>query len=65
MVLSTFSHYNGLHFFCNMYVLWSFSDPIIRMLGPEQFCGNRETQKKKHLLIISFSFQPYLFRAVR
>lgn len=39
MVLSTFSHYNGLHFFCNMYVLWSFSDPIIRMLGKEQFCA--------------------------
>ncbi|CAF1254541.1 unnamed protein product [Rotaria sp. Silwood1] len=37
MLLSTFSHYNGIHFFCNMYVLWSFSDPVIRMFGKEQF----------------------------
>ena len=39
MLLSTFSHYNGLHFLCNMYVLWSFSDPIVRMFGKEQFFG--------------------------
>ena len=39
MVLSTFSHYNGIHFLCNMYVLWSFSDPIIRIFGKEQFLG--------------------------
>ncbi|CAF1212315.1 unnamed protein product [Rotaria sordida] len=37
MLLSTFSHYNGIHFFCNMYVLWSFSDPVIRIFGKEQF----------------------------
>ncbi|CAF1578297.1 unnamed protein product [Adineta steineri] len=39
MLLSTFSHYNGLHFFCNMYVLWSFSDPIIQIFGKEQFAA--------------------------
>jgi rhomboid-like protein len=39
MLLSTFSHYNGIHFFCNMYVLWSFSEPVIRMFGKEQFYG--------------------------
>ncbi|CAF1633161.1 unnamed protein product, partial [Adineta ricciae] len=37
MVLSTFSHYNGIHFLCNMYVLWSFHEPIVRMFGKEQF----------------------------
>ncbi|CAF1421235.1 unnamed protein product [Rotaria magnacalcarata] len=37
MLLSTFSHYNGIHFLCNMYVLWSFSDPIIKIFGKEQF----------------------------
>ena len=54
MLLSTFSHYNGLHFLCNMYVLWSFSDPIVRMFGKEQFFGklNRIFQRNFTDLIL-------------
>ncbi|UJR13349.1 hypothetical protein I4U23_000367 [Adineta vaga] len=37
MLLSTFSHYNGIHFLCNMYVLWSFHEPIVKIFGKEQF----------------------------
>lgn len=37
MILSTFSHQHWFHLFCNMYVLWSFADPIIERLGKHQF----------------------------
>jgi len=34
---SMFSHVSLPHFCVNMYALWSFSDPIIRIFGKEQF----------------------------
>ncbi|CAG9854849.1 unnamed protein product [Phyllotreta striolata] len=37
MVLSTFSHYSGLHLLANMYVLHSFSTGAVQSLGKEQF----------------------------
>ncbi|KAG5896528.1 hypothetical protein JTB14_020501 [Gonioctena quinquepunctata] len=37
MVLSTFSHYSGLHLLANMYVLHSFSTGAVHSLGIEQF----------------------------
>ncbi|XP_056630693.1 presenilins-associated rhomboid-like protein, mitochondrial [Diorhabda sublineata] len=39
MVLSTFSHYSGLHLLANMYVLHSFSTGAVHSLGKEQFLG--------------------------
>lgn len=39
MVLSTFSHYNLFHLAANMYVMHSFSTPVCRALGTEQFVG--------------------------
>ena len=39
MLLSAFSHISLLHLGCNMFVLHSFSDPIIHQLGKEQFVG--------------------------
>ncbi|XP_015517336.1 presenilin-associated rhomboid-like protein, mitochondrial isoform X1 [Neodiprion pinetum] len=37
MVLSTFSHYTILHLAANMFVLNSFSSPVVAALGKEQF----------------------------
>lgn len=37
LFLSTFSHFSAFHLLANMYVLWSFSDPICNLLGKEQF----------------------------
>lgn len=37
MLLSTFSHHSLLHLMANMYVLWSFTPSITRILGNEQF----------------------------
>lgn len=37
MLLSTFSHYSGLHLLANMYVLHSFSTGAVHALGQEQF----------------------------
>ncbi|XP_076025975.1 presenilin-associated rhomboid-like protein, mitochondrial isoform X2 [Genypterus blacodes] len=37
MLLSTFSHYSFFHMAANMYVLWSFSNSAVSMLGREQF----------------------------
>ncbi|OQR77879.1 presenilins-associated rhomboid protein [Tropilaelaps mercedesae] len=37
MILSTFSHSSPVHFMCNMYVLYSFSDSVISLIGQEQF----------------------------
>lgn len=37
MVLSTFSHFHALHLGLNMFVLYSFSTPIVHVLGKEQF----------------------------
>ncbi|XP_060526467.1 presenilin-associated rhomboid-like protein, mitochondrial [Cylas formicarius] len=37
MILSTFSHYSGLHLLANMYVLHSFSTGAVHSLGKEQF----------------------------
>nr|XP_023020387.1 presenilins-associated rhomboid-like protein, mitochondrial [Leptinotarsa decemlineata] len=37
MLLSTFSHYSGLHLLANMYVLHSFSTGAVHSLGMEQF----------------------------
>lgn len=54
MLLSTFSHYNGIHLLCNMYVLWSFSDPIIKIFGKEQFFGVSFFPCYKFLFIFSF-----------
>lgn len=39
MLLSAFSHCSLLHLACNMYVLHSFSGPIVAALGKEQFMG--------------------------
>ncbi|KAK9870539.1 hypothetical protein WA026_008101 [Henosepilachna vigintioctopunctata] len=39
MLLSTFSHYSGLHLLANMYVLHSFSTGAAQGLGKEQFLG--------------------------
>ncbi|XP_064638959.1 presenilin-associated rhomboid-like protein, mitochondrial isoform X2 [Lineus longissimus] len=39
MVGATFSHYSFFHLAVNMYVLWSFSNIIGRVLGKEQFLG--------------------------
>ena len=39
MVLSAFSHYSFLHLACNMFVLHGFMQPIIDILGKEQFVG--------------------------
>ncbi|XP_050517422.1 presenilins-associated rhomboid-like protein, mitochondrial [Diabrotica virgifera virgifera] len=39
MVLSTFSHYSGLHLLANMYVLHSFCTGAVHSLGKEQFLG--------------------------
>lgn len=35
--LSAFSHSSGFHLFANMYVLYSFCEPLSKMLGTEQF----------------------------
>lgn len=61
MLLSTFSHYNGIHFFCNMYVLWSFSEPIIRMFGKEQFFGKRNPSISLISLYFQRSFSPVVW----
>ncbi|KAI0978141.1 hypothetical protein GJ496_006472, partial [Pomphorhynchus laevis] len=37
MLLSVFSHYSPMHLFCNMFVLWSFSDVLINLFGKYQF----------------------------
>nr|CAG4638509.1 EOG090X07NR [Cyclestheria hislopi] len=37
MVLSTFSHYSVLHIVANMYVLHSFSNVAVHVMGKEQF----------------------------
>lgn len=37
LLLSTFSHYSGLHLMCNMMALHSFTSPAIDLLGQEQF----------------------------
>nr|CDS33226.1 presenilin associated rhomboid [Hymenolepis microstoma] len=37
MVLSVFSHQTFFHLFLNMYVLHNFTQPLIRVLGMEQF----------------------------
>ncbi|CAH1957734.1 unnamed protein product [Acanthoscelides obtectus] len=37
MLLSTFSHYSGMHLLANMYVLHSFSTGAVQSLGMEQF----------------------------
>ena len=37
MLLSTFSHYSGIHLALNMYVLWSFSSAADRLFGREHF----------------------------
>jgi len=37
MLLSAFSHYSALHLCCNMLCLHSFMDPVINLLGKEQF----------------------------
>uniref|UniRef100_A0A8D0GEN0 rhomboid protease n=1 Tax=Sphenodon punctatus TaxID=8508 RepID=A0A8D0GEN0_SPHPU len=37
MLLSTFSHFSFFHMAANMYVLWSFSNSIVTLLGREQF----------------------------
>ena len=39
MLLSAFSHCSFLHLACNMFVLHSFSGPIVSALGKEQFLG--------------------------
>ena len=39
MLLSAFSHKSLLHLGCNMFVLHSFSGPIVHQLGKEQFTG--------------------------
>ena len=39
MLLSAFSHCSFLHLACNMFVLHSFSGPIVSNLGKEQFVG--------------------------
>lgn len=39
MLLSTFSHYSGLHILANMYVLHSFSSGAVDRMGKEQFLG--------------------------
>ncbi|GAU92206.1 hypothetical protein RvY_04318 [Ramazzottius varieornatus] len=37
LLASMFSHIAPFHLFCNMYVLWSFSDAALHMFGREQF----------------------------
>lgn len=56
MLFSTFSHYSGIHFLCNMYVLWSFTEPVIRMFGKEQFCGKLICFLYKFFLFTFFFF---------
>ena len=39
MLLSTFSHFSGIHLAANMFVLDSFMAPAVHLLGKEQFLG--------------------------
>lgn len=39
MLLSTFSHFSGIHLAANMFVLHSFMAPAVHLLGKEQFLG--------------------------
>lgn len=48
LFLSTFSHFSAFHLLANMYVLWSFSDPICNLLGKEQFLATYLTAGKSY-----------------
>lgn len=58
MVLSTFSHYSGLHLLANMYVLHSFSTGAVHSLGKEQFLALYMTAG-----VVS-SFTSYMYKII-